>query len=260
VKWRDEVHETLVDALEHVRQRLKTEDGIIRSAAERLDSMDEEHERRESIVSVVHLIKDCRHRHLNLNKLLMSARGEFLEQQSRQCFIDISVLEVVNLRDEVLSQLLALRGDQVTEFTRSTAHTLLGPRTPEVLSLADLIRWQLQPRRLVNLGDVPTETMELAESNPDLQRFDDDAMRDAGKVFAELDGPIRLSELLSRLDEDGCPVVVQDAVVLHILDYFDPDDERETTVWQVDLAVANGLVAERCHGDDLWIEPVENSR
>lgn len=258
VKWRDEVHETLVEALEHVRQRLKTEDGIIRSATEKLDAMNDENEKRDSIVNVVRLIKDCRHRHLNLNKLLMSARGEFLEQQSRQCFIDISIFEVVNLRDDVLGQLLSLNSDHVTEFTRTEAHTLLGPRPPQVLSLADLVRWQLQPKRPVNVGEVPSEETDLVETNADIQRFDDDVLNDAHKVFSELNERIRLSELLSRLDDDGCPAVVQDAVILNVLDYFDPEDEREANTFHVDLAVANGLATERCHGDDLWIEPIEN--
>lgn len=258
VKWREEVHEILVEALEHIGLRLKTEDGIIRSATEKLHTLDDAHEKREAIASVVRLIKECRFRHLNLNKLLMSARGEFLEQQARQCFHDLSVLEVINLRDDVLSPLLGFRSDQVCVFAQDATHTLLGPRVPTVLSLTDLIRWQLQPRRPVNLGEVPTENAELEETHADLHRFDEEVLRDTGKVFAELDGRIRLSALLSRLDGDGCPVVIQDAVILQVLDYFDPDDEREANLLRVDLAVANGLATGRCHGDDLWIEPIKN--
>ena len=259
VKWREEVHEILVEALEHIRQRLKTEEGIIRSASEKLDALDDANQKRESIVSVVRLIKECRYRHLNLNKLLMSARGEFLEQQSRQCFLDASVAEVVNLRDDVLGQLLGLRSDQVCALSNEAVHTLLGPRVPAVLSLSDLVRWQLQPKRTVNLGEVPAEETDLVETGCDVHRFDEDVMRDADKVFAELDSRVRLSELLARLNDDGCPVLVQDAVVLQVLDYFDPEDEREAHALQVDLAVTNALATQRCHGDDLWIEPLENA-
>jgi len=258
VKWRDEVDETLVEALEHVRQRLKTEDGIIRSATEKLDAMDDENEKRESIFSVVRLIRECRHRHLNLNKVLMSARGEFLEQQSRQCFIDISVLEVINLRDDVLGQLMEMSREQVTEFSCETTHSLLGPYAPKLLSLADLIHWQLQPKRQISVGEVPSEEPDLVETNADVQRFDDDIMCDVGKVFEEVTGSIRLSDLLNRLDNDGCPVVVQDALILHVLDYFDPDDDHDGKKCHVDLAVDYGLKTERCRGDDLWITPIES--
>lgn len=258
VKWREEVHEILVEALEHIGLRLKTEEGIIRSATARLDTLDDAHESRDAISGVVRLIKECRFRHLNLNKLLMSARGEFLDQQSRQCFQDVSVLEVINLRDDVLGPLLGLRSDQVCAVSHDAAHTLLGAEVPAVLSLTDLIRWQLQPRRPVTQGEVPLEETELVETQADLHRFDEDVVRDSGKVFAELDGRIQLSALLNRLEVDGCPAVVQDAVVLQVLDYFDPDDEREESVLRVDLAVVNGLATGRCHGDDLWIEPIES--
>lgn len=257
VKWRDEVDEILVEALEHIALRLKTEDGIIRSATARLDTLDEGHESRDAIAGVVRLIKECRFRHLNLNKLLMLARSEFLDQQSRQCFRDVSVLEVIDLRDDVLGPLLGLRGDQVCALSHGAAHTLLGTQVPAVLSLTDLIRWQLQPRRPVTQGEVALEETELVETEADLHRFDEEVLRDAGKVFAELDGRIQLSELLTRLEDDGCPAVVRDAVVLQVLDYFDPDDEREVNILRVDLAVANGLATRRCHGDDLWIEPIE---
>lgn len=257
VKWREEVHGILVEALEHVRQRLKTEDSIIRSATEKLDAMDEADEKRQSVSGIVHLMKDCRYRHLNLNKLLMSARGEFLEQQSRQCFLDVSVFEVVNLRDDVLGTLLLQPSQQVLTFAESSGHALLGPSAPQILSLAELVRWQLQPRRPQNLGEVPTEEIDLFDTNADLHRFDEDVLRDAGKVFAELNRPIRLSELLTNLDGDGCPVAVQDAVILEVLDYFDPEDERDAAPFDVQIAAAHGLTHGRCYGDDLWIEPVE---
>lgn len=257
VKWRDEVHELLTEALEHIGVRLKAEEGIIRSAITRLDALDEDHDGREAIASVVRLIKECRFRHLNLNRLLMSARGEFLDQQSRQCFQDISVLEVIHLRDDVLGPLLGLRNDQVCALSESAAHTLLGTQVPAVLSLTDLIRWQLHPRRPISLGDVPVEEPEFVETHADQHRFDEDVLRDADKVFAGLIGRTQLSELLNQLERDGCPAAVQDAVVLQVLDYFDPDDEREANVLRVELAVANGLATGRCHGDDLWVEPIK---
>lgn len=257
VKWREEVHELLVEALDHIALRLKTEEGIIRSATARLDTLDQDHESRDAVAAVVRLIKECRFRHLSLNKLLMSARSEFLDQQSRQCFRDLSVLEIINLRDDVLGPLLGLRGDQVRELSDRAAHTLLGTEVPTVLSLTDLIAWQLQPRRPFTKGEVPLEETELVETEADLHRFDEEVLRDMGKVFSELDGRIQLSQLLNRLEVDGFSAVVQDAVVLQVLDYFDPDDEREANVLRVDLAVANGLATGRCHGDDLWIEPIE---
>ena len=73
VRWRKKVHVILVDGLEHVRQRLKIEDGIIRSASDKLETMDETDDKRPLVLNIIQLMKDCRYRHLNLNKLLMTA-------------------------------------------------------------------------------------------------------------------------------------------------------------------------------------------
>jgi hypothetical protein len=260
VKWREEVHGILVEALEHVEQRLRIEDGIIRSATDKLDGMDEWDEKRALVASIVQLMKDCRYRHLNLNKVLMSARGEFLEQQARQCFVDVLTQEVVNLRDDVLGRLLLLGSDRVLRLAESSGHSLLGPAPPAVLTLCDLVRWQLQPRRTYTPGEAPLEDVEMNEIDGDRQRFDDDVLANASKVFVGLDQPLRLSEMLANLEDEGCPAAVQDAVTLEVFENFDPDEETAGAVaYQVRLAEAAGLATERCQGDDLWIEPVETS-
>jgi tetratricopeptide (TPR) repeat protein len=257
VDWREEVHNLLVDALQHVHQRLRIEDDIIRAAGARLDAMDEGDQKRLAVSDVVRLMKDCRFRHLNLNKVLMSARGEFLEQQARQCFVDASVRVAIHLRDEVLGRLLAAGRDQVVGLTERSVHSLLGPRAPQVLDLHDLVLWQLQPRRAYTPGESWEDGLQLTDTDAEACRFDSDAMDGAAKVFAQIDEPVRLSELLDSLEQDGCPAVVQDAVILQVLEGFDPEDEARSTFFTVARSGQDALTTARCHGDDLWIEPVE---
>lgn len=257
VNWRDEVHGLLVDALEHVQQRLKTEDAIIRSATGRLDVMDEDDPKRFSVNDVVRLMKDCRYRHLSLNKVLMSARGEFLEQHSRQCFVDVSSSRAVDLRDDVLGHLLAMGRDLVLTVSERSGHSLLGPHAPQVLVLCDLVQWQLQPRRAYSPGESPEEDLQLSDTNADLYRFDQEVLDGADKVFAQIDERTRLSELLSRLEDDGCPAAVQDAVILQVFEGFDPEDEGKAISFAVTIAKQNALTSASCQGDDLWIDPVE---
>ena len=165
VRWRDEVHGILVDGVQHVQQRLKIEDGIIRSATDKLNAISEGDDKCEVIRDIIRLMKECRHRHLNLNKVLMSARGEFLEQQSRQCFVDVSLFDVVNLRDDVLGQLLLFGREQLLPLCEQIAPQLVGPTAPQLLSLADLLTWQLQPRRAHVSGESA-----LDESRPERDR------------------------------------------------------------------------------------------
>lgn len=257
VKWRAEVHGVLVDALDHVRHRLRIEDGIIRSASDKLDGMDDADDKRPVVGSIVQLMKDCRYRHLNLNKLLMTARGEFLEQQARQCFVD-SPDEVVNLRDDVLARLLGLGADQVLALGEASGHSLLGAAAPPLLSLSELVRWQLQPRRAYTPGETTFDEPDLADTGCDRQRFDQDVLADAAKVLANLDQPQKLSQLLASLEADGCPAAVQDAVTLELLEYFDPEYEAESLFVRVRHAPGEAFTTARCEGTDLWIEAGED--
>src|SRR5690606_27015288 len=150
-------HQTLIEANEHVEPRLQHEEGILRSARDKLTSLADDDEIRPSLSAVVRLIDDCRSRHLRLNKRLMSARGEFIEQQSRQCFIDQLHLEPIHLRDEVLAPLLSAAESHASKLTNRVAHAFIGPVTPGMLSLRKLVLWQLQPQRSQMTGEATLE-------------------------------------------------------------------------------------------------------
>ena len=256
VNWRDEVHATLVEANEHVDLRLRIEEDIIRSARETLDSIAEDDENRPSLAEVVRLMSDCVSRHLRLSKQLMTARGEFIEQQPRQCFVDVDFAERIDMRDALLAPMLLLPLGSVVELTENVGHTMVGPSTPRMLVLREVVEWQLQPKREQTIGEAPIEDLELVETNAEVIRLDEEVLADSEKVFAEIDQPRRLSQLLAQLGNDGCPVTVQDAVVLQILERFDPEDEDTAAPIGVEVAEAAGLNASRCSGDDLLVIPL----
>lgn len=253
VNWREDVHLTLLDANQHVDDRLREEEGIVRSARDKLDALDDDDDNRRPLLEVIRLLKDCVSRHLSLSKRLMTARSEFIEQQSRQYFIDGEFADQINLRDALLGPLLSMSQRTSTEFTDCVGHTLIGPGVPRILSVGRLITWQLQPKREQSLGESPIEDLELVETNAEIQRLDSDALLDGEKVFAELEERTKLSDLLDRLDREGCPISVQDAVTMQILDRFDPEDESASAPVAVEVVEVDGLKTERCCGDDLLI-------
>lgn len=254
VDWRHEVHQTLIEANEHVELRLQHEEGILRSAREKLASLADNDENRPSLSAVVRLIDDCRSRHLRLNKRLMSARGEFIEQQTRQRFIDQLHVDPINLRDEVLAPLLLASGSEVSKLTNGVAHAFIGPVTPGMLSLRDLVVWQLQPKRVQTPGEAPLEEVDAVETNVEAQRFDDEVWDGCEKVIADLAGRTKLSAVLDQLELEGCPAAVQDAVTLRLLEHFDPEEEFDAADLRIELAEIDGLNTTRCAGDDLLIE------
>lgn len=257
VDWREEVHTALVEANEHVDLRLRIEEDIIRTARGRLDAISE-NDTVLPLTDVIRLMQDCRSRHLRLNRRLMTARDEFIEQQSRQCFVETSVSLPVNLRDDVLGSLLELPTRVAVQFLTATGHALVGPTAPGMLNLCELVHWQLQPKREAAIGETDLDDVDLVEASVELSRFDDETFLQCEKVFQELSMPVLLSEVLNQLAEDGCLESVQDAVTLQILERFDPDDEGFLDHVQVDLAERSSLNAARCCGDDLWIEPTDH--
>ena len=258
VDWRGEAHEMLVGALSHVDSRLQIEQHIIDSATEKLDLLGDEDEQRAAIAEVVRLMKDCRLRHLSLNKRLMSARTEFLEQQARQSFRESTVLASIDLLEDVLRPLLAQPATYVTALTDRVGHALVGPSSPTVLSLAKLVQWQLQPRRPCSPGETSIAEHEFAETNADARRFDDCTIARTRNAFVTLDSTTRLSTFIRRLTDEGCPVAVRDLVVLETLRTFDRDDRDASTI-QVSLASTGGLQSDDYFGDDLWIAPEEDA-
>jgi len=253
VDWRNEVHHLLDEAVEHVRGRQRIESEIIDSAQQKLALAQLDDDHRHSIHDVIRLMRDCRHRHLNLNRQLMSARGHFFEQQTRQCFSESEADTPINLRDDVLEPLLAMPQATVLALGEGTTPLLVGPRAPKIVSLHRLVAWQLQPLRIRSEGEVEVVELDLVDSDAEVKRFDDQVLHDSEKVFVELDGPTLLSDLMRKLDLDGCPEDVQDAVVLRVLEQFDPEDGEND--FDVSMHEPDGLAHERMIGDDLLIRP-----
>lgn len=257
VNWRDEVHEIIVAANDHIDVRLRIEGDIVRSANEKLDALAEDDENRGSLSEIIRLMDDCASRHHRLSKRLMTARGEFIDQQARQSFVDGDFTQQIELRDEVLRPLLNLPTSDVISLCDRVGHSLLAVRAPNLLSLRELVTWQLQPKRETSTGETPIEELELVETDAELTRFSDDVLADCQKVFSELDRSTRLSVLLSRLEADGCPTPVQDAVTLQVLERFDTEDEDRGPSLGVELTGEGELDMPRCAGDELFIVPLE---
>ncbi len=137
-------------------------------------------------------------------------------------------------------------GSWVSDLTNGVAHTFIGPVTPGVLSLRDLVVWQLQPKRIQTPGEAPLEEVEAVETNVEAQRFDDEVLDGCEKVIADLAGVTKLSAVLDQLELEGCPAAVQDAVTLRLLEHFDPEEDLDATALRIEVAEVDGLKTARC--------------
>lgn len=254
VDWRGEVNQLLGDALDHVQRRLRVEDDILRSAEEKLDNLPEEDPNRTALAEVSRLVKDCQRRHLQLHEQLMPARGEFLRQQARQVFTAMSIRAPIDLRDGVLRDALSLRSASAADALSRSAHTLVGPQTPALLSLKDLVLWQMMPKRAVGAGLMPLDSPELGSSSDQPEnRYPPGAPERAGQLLRSLLVPTRLSSLIAEREGTSADGLELDAIVLRTLSEFggEPDHLGVT----IEPAERDALNHERHSGDDLWVLP-----
>jgi hypothetical protein len=253
VDWRHETHEALLEANDHVDSRLRIEEGIIRSARQKLGSIGDTGDNQQTLVAIIRLMDDCRSRHLRLSKRLMTARSEFIEQQSRQCFVEDLRKEQINLRDDVLAPILSLSCNFALDISDGAGHRFIGPVVPRVLALRDLLAWQLQPKRIQLTGESQAQDIEAVDTNAETQRFEDEVIEVCDALVAGLSGVVRLSDLLLRLEQGAYSEAVQDAVTLRILEHFDPEDDHSITGLDVTI-IGREFRAKRCSGDDLMVE------
>lgn len=91
VDWRNEVPRLLSEALEHIKVRCAVEGDIAAKAREKLDHLPPGSNEADRVTTVARLAEDCYQHHVELHRLLMQARGVFLDEQERQCFIPESL-------------------------------------------------------------------------------------------------------------------------------------------------------------------------
>lgn len=253
VDWRGEADALLRGASLHVERRLHVEDNILRSAQEKLDNLDEADKRRPALAEVIRLMKECQRRHLHLHEQLMPARGEYLRQQARQAFTASGLRDSIDLRDSVLRDLLQQPRDIAADVLAECAGTFFGPQAPTLLSLRELVHWQLLPKRQSGKGLAPVEDLDLDQVDISERRFADELIEEGAQALAALAAKTRLSSLITDFEARGRDEGALDSLVLQIVRAF--GEESDGASYQVELADRGGLRGRRHQGDDLWVIP-----
>jgi hypothetical protein len=154
----------------------------------------------------------------------MGARNVFLDEQARQNFVPPSVLKFPSLEVEVLEPLLRLSRQRAVAVTGYVFPLLFGARPVPLLSLTSLIAWQLRPRREQSAGQMRYCDVDPTESSLDAQRFSTEVENQLHEELATLDGPVTLSELVSRLHALGTRQEVLELLTLTVLRWYAPED------------------------------------
>lgn len=260
VDWTEEVPRTLDESLAHLDRRVAVERGILASADERLDRIpDDEPRSRQAIAQVADLTRDCLKRHAELHGKLIGARNVFLDAQARQAFAPGPSRPLPDLANEVLEPLLRLSVTAAEGLIELGFPTLVGPKTPTLASLPDLVGWMLQPRRPAPRREVPVEPVDATDLEAELRRFPPEVREQAESVFSSVDGEARLSDLLAGARDAGAPEQVLEVISLVALLGFSRED-RLTALVASEPVPRGHLEDPLFYGDDLLVSLTKEER
>lgn len=249
VDWHADAPSVLNHALDHVVARVATEQAMVRSAEEKLETLDRENPAFRQVAQLSRQMESCIQHHLRLEPLLIKARQVFLEEQDRQSFLGDVTYRPALLGD-VLQPLMGLGRDTTTGIVDKGADLLLGARPQRILSLRQLLQGLLQPRRESRARELWTELPEPVEGNADTPRFSDEVREQALSYLNRAASHATLGSLLQEASVAGESSAVLEYLALELYQTFAPDpDEGEDAV--LVRETGQPLRAAGFGGDDL---------
>ncbi|MFE9101961.1 hypothetical protein [Actinomadura geliboluensis] len=198
-EWNTAVPERLKSARDHIRERLQTERRLLDSAQSALVSQDAKI--LTAAVRVDRLLRECHHRHEELHKRVIGARGVFLDEQERQSFRAPAPIEHPDPQRQVLLPLLELGSSDAIALTGRFVTDMCGPHAHRLPRLYRLINdlWA-RPAGGPDPGQAAEET-ELAEPPAPLIR--PLVIDVAARAVASTGLPARLSTLIHACHQDS---------------------------------------------------------
>jgi hypothetical protein len=259
VDWEREVPTLLEEALEHIEGRYRHENAILTNITAHRDESREPRRKRQA-AELVHIVRECIRRHMQLQDRLQKAGSLFREEQDRQQFSGPPQSAAIDVFGQVLVPLLGLDVGAaigpVADFFRNG----IAPEPPPVATMPSLVDRLLQVRsdRSIYAGEVPVPEF---GGEPEPPRFSPEEKAVAARVLdIAADETRTLSNLLAEARAHGPGV---ERLVLHdAMHAFSPAISEavlrgETSVLMAAPAPEGGeLVSPRLGGDELLVSRV----
>ncbi|MEU6034716.1 hypothetical protein ABZ801_04855 [Actinomadura sp. NPDC047616] len=200
-EWDSLIPDRLESARDHIRERLNAERRLLRKVGEALESA--EPKILAAAVRIDRLLRECRRRHEDLHRRVITTRGVFLDEQERQSFRPPAVITLPDPQRQVLEPLLELRRTDALTLTQRFLVDMWGPRVPRLPRLYRLIN-DLWDRPGRDGGARPdTEETEFAEPRPPL--IGPLVVEAAARAVESVGLPARLSTLIDACLRDTVP-------------------------------------------------------
>lgn len=211
--WIGEVPALLDGALGHVRERLDAEAVLLDAVAERRFEL-ADRARLDAANKLIEILRDCRHRHDELHAHLIGARTRLREALDDRFVRAPRSARRADLATDLLGPFLArLTGESALLADRLLA-AVGGIPTRWMPSLTVLTDELCAPARAPELGEEFVSPQFGEEDEPEWWEPYEDT---TDALFAGIDEPVRLSQLVARADQISAQVSDADGVPL------DPD-------------------------------------
>ncbi|WEV24919.1 hypothetical protein OYE22_06690 [Streptomyces sp. 71268] len=214
VDWEQQVPTLLEEALEHIEARYRHESAILTNITEHRDGARDARKKQQA-AGLVDIVRDCIHRHMQLQTRIQGAGALFREEQDRQQFSGPPQRAAVDVFNQVLVPLLGMPIGAAVVPVADFFRLGVAPAPPAVTSLNTLAARLLTVRteHSVYAGAVPVPDV---RQDADPPRFSEEDQRIARKLIdLAVDETRALSALLSEARAYGSAVerlVLRDAV------------------------------------------------
>jgi hypothetical protein len=198
-EWASEVPGQLDGARDHIRDRLRAERALLGKVHEAIASGDPR--LLAAARRIADLLTECQHRHEDLHRRVIDARGVFLEEQERQSFRPPASITLPDPHWQVLVPALELSQEHAIDLTEQFVTDMWGPVAPRLPRLYRLVNdlWQQRDKSVPEGRD--EEEPELSDSPLPLIREEFIAV--AIRAVRAVGLPARLSQLLAACETDA---------------------------------------------------------
>ncbi|MEU1016111.1 hypothetical protein [Streptomyces sp. NPDC005898] len=214
VDWEQQVPTLLEDALKHIEARYRHESAILTNITEHRDGARDARKKRQA-AGLVDIVRECIHRHMQLQARLQGAGALFRKEQDRQQFSGPPQRAAVDVFNQLLVPLLGLSVGAAVAPVSDFFRFGVAPVPPAVTSMGSLVGRLLTVRSesSVYAGAVPVPEV---QRDGEAVRFSEEDQHIAGKLIdLAVEETRSLSALLSEARVHGPSVerlVLHDAV------------------------------------------------
>lgn len=189
VDWIKDVTPKLEEAHRHVQRLIQDQSRVLTGLKEELHKY-EDVLRLNTIQELIGLLESCQRRHMDLERQILAAGPEFLEEQAYQRFRQMARSPMPDLNHQIFLPALGLNAESFKPLAKPIFQTVLGPEIERILDLEHFLERLLRE-----------ETVH--ESRPDEEILED--RLPIGELFDPIRDltDMRIAEVLYSVDEKG---------------------------------------------------------